>query len=274
MELSAHPKRIVQFALFEFTRFMFTKRGIIALIGFTAIWLIALYDFVAKAADIISSPHFADFVKQGFGLAGMSKLLDWPVAEMSIYWMIAAITFPFFTLFVASDQTCSDKQRGTIRFLSLRASRLEIMLGRFFGQLAVVSCLIIITLIAVISMAIYREPSNAMDAMSIAFELFFKLVIAVTPFVGVMTFFNSYLTSSKQAIIHFILFFAVGSILIGLGQHYIGDFVSWLLYIYPTHSFIDVVSLKADIIQSVVTPLVQTSVYLTLALVIMKRKAL
>lgn len=274
MEYMSNPKRIIRFAQFEFTRFLLSKRGMIATLGFSALWLIVLNEFVARAVDLLQNPGFKDFVQQAFGFAGMSRLLEWPVAEMTIYWLVAMSTFPLFAIFAASDQLCSDKQRGTIRFLALRASRFELMLGRFIGQVGVIATMILITLIAVMVMASLRDASMLVPGFEMAAMLFVKLNLVVLPFIAMMTLFNSYLTSSKQAIIHFILCYALVSIFFSLLSHYVWNDLDKLMYIMPNSMFSEVLSLRADFSVAVLMPILQTMAYLGLAYLIIRKKAI
>jgi len=98
-----------------------TKRGLLAVAAFTICWLLVLRYPIGQAVSIISSPEMAELAKQVFGAIGLSKLLDWPEAELAMYWLIALYSFPCFCLFICSDQIVGDKQRGTLRFLTLTA---------------------------------------------------------------------------------------------------------------------------------------------------------
>ena len=107
---------------------------------------------VSSATEIIFSDGFKIVASTLFGSLGLNALLEWPVAEFAIYWLVAVYSFPLFALFVTSDQTCSDKARGTLRFITLRATRSEILIGRFFGQFLIIVVLIFLTLIACIAL--------------------------------------------------------------------------------------------------------------------------
>ena len=101
---------------FELIRIFKTKNGLIALSAFCAVWFILLYYMVSSATEIIFSDGFKIVASTLFGSLGLNALLEWPVAEFAIYWLVAVYSFPLFALFVTSDQTCSDKARGTLRF--------------------------------------------------------------------------------------------------------------------------------------------------------------
>ena len=70
---------------------------------------------VAKGAAFFKDPQFERFMAQLLGEVGLETLSTWAVPELIVFWLVAVLTFPFFAMFSAADQLCSDKARGTIR---------------------------------------------------------------------------------------------------------------------------------------------------------------
>lgn len=256
-----HPKRLAQIAQFELVRLFLTKRGLLAVAAFAICWLLILRYPIAQSVTLISSPDFADLARQAFGAIGISKLLDWPESELAVYWLIALFSFPSFCLFLCSDQTVGDRQRGTLRFLSLRATRSEIIIGRFLGQLLILAALLFVTLMATVAMLGYREPSLLLSGLSRSFMLLFYLLVAVMPFIALMSFLNTFARSSRLAFVLAILFFAGGNIVIGL--------LTWqwpafevLNYIFPGYQLDLMAGQRAGITLALGLPLLQTAVLL------------
>jgi len=118
---------------FELKRGFATRRGMLSLVTFAVVWcVILLYPlrFVAELLlqekGLIQDFSFFDFI--GFGL-----IQQWPIPECGVFWHFALIIFPMLSITLAADQTCSDRERGTLRFIVLRSSRDSLFFGRFAG---------------------------------------------------------------------------------------------------------------------------------------------
>ncbi len=258
------PKRLANIALFELVRLSLTKRGLLAVAAFAICWLLILRYPVSQAVSLLNSPNVADFAESIFGAAGLSKLLTWPEAELVVYWLIALYSFPSFCLFLCADQTVGDRQRGTLRFLSLRATRGEIILGRFLGQVLILAVLLLLTLLATIAMLSYRDPALLTPAITLSALLFTYLVIAVMPFIALMSLLNTFASSARLAFVFAILVFAGGNIIVGL--------LTWqfpaldvLHSIFPGYQLDLMAGQNAGVLLSIGLPLAQTTILLVVA---------
>jgi len=258
---------------FELIRIFKTKNGLIALATFCAVWFVLLYYMVSSATEIIFSDGFKMVASTLFGALGLSALLKWPVAEFAIYWLVAVYSFPLFALFAASDQTCSDKARGTLRFITLRATRSEILLGRFLGQYIIIAILIFLTLVACVVLATIRDAVLFLPSIKQAAVLFLELSIIITPFIALMSFLNSLLSSAKMSIVISILFYTVCALLIAYVQFQFnsGEFLN---YIFPGTQISRVVSLQNLDFMHYLIPLMQSVVLLFAADKLLKRASL
>jgi ABC-type transport system involved in multi-copper enzyme maturation permease subunit len=262
--MQLHAKRLVNIALFELVRLFLTKRGLLAVAVLSICWLIVLRYAIGEAVNLLSSPDIAGFIDQIFGAIGLSKLLTWPEAELAVYWLIALYSFPIFCLFLCADQTVGDRQRGTLRFLSLRATRAEIILGRFIGQLLILIVLLSITLVATLAMLTYREPSLFFAGSSRSLVLLGYLVVAVMPYIALMSFINTFSRSARLAFIVAILFFVGGKIIVGLLAWTIPA-LEVLNYIFPGYQVADMAAQDAGLMLAVGLPLIQTMILLIFA---------
>lgn len=266
-------RRLTQIAGFELVRMFLTKRGLIALAAFTLVWLVILRYPIGQAVGIISSPDFEQIARDISGSIGLSKLLDWPEAEFAMYWLIALYSFPVFSLFICSDQTVGDRERGTLRFLSLRSTRFEILFGRFLGQLAVLTCLVGITLIATLAVLGFREPSLLAGGLGRAVSIFLILIVTFTPFVALMSLINTFASSSRLSIVLAILYFTAGGIIVGLLEWQIPA-LSVLDYLFPGVQIELLAGQNLPLLSALAIPLVQTAVLLAVAQRIFARSSL
>lgn len=265
--------RLTKIAGFELVRMFLTKRGLIALAAFALVWLVILRYPIGQAVGIISSPDFEQIARDISGSIGLSKLLDWPEAEFAMYWLIALYSFPVFSLFICSDQTVGDRERGTLRFLSLRSTRFEILFGRFLGQLAVLTCLVGITLIATLAVLGFREPSLLAGGLGRAVSIFLILIVTFTPFVALMSLINTFASSSRLSIVLAILYFTAGGIIVGLLEWQIPA-LSVLDYLFPGVQIELLAGQNLPLLSALAIPLVQTAVLLAVAQRIFARSSL
>ncbi|MFT6270332.1 MAG: ABC-type transport system involved in multi-copper enzyme maturation permease subunit [Alphaproteobacteria bacterium] len=258
------PKRLANIATFELVRLFLTKRGLVAVVAFAICWLLILSNLVAKAQPILSSPEFADFLSGVFGVIGLGKLLTWPEAELAVYWLIALYSFPSFCLFLCGDQTVGDRQRGTLRFLTLRATRTEILLGRFLGQVLIMAALLVLTTMATLAMLSYRDPALFASGLSRSFVLFAYLIISVMPFIALMSFLNTFASSARLAFVFAILIFTGGNIIIGLLTWQVPA-LDVLNFIFPGYQFEQMAGQNASLLLGIGLPLLQTAILLICA---------
>ena len=265
--------RLTQIAGFELVRMFLTKRGLIAMAAFALVWLLILRYPIGQAVSIISAPDFEQMVRDISGSIGLSKLLDWPEAEFAMYWLVALYSFPLFAIFISSDQTVGDRERGTLRFISLRATRFEILFGRFLGQLGVLACLLAITLVATLGVLGYRDPSLLMGGFMRALSIFMVMVIVLSPFVALMCLINTFARSSRLAIVLAILYFAGGGIVVGILAWQVPA-LNALDYIFPGVNSELLAGQNLPFLSALGVPLIQSAVFIAIAHKIFTRSSL
>ena len=271
--MNINLSRLAIIITFEIERLFKTKRGLLALLAFATIWFIILYYFVGSASAIVSSASFEGMAQQLFGTLGLSALLDWPVAEYAIYWLVAVYFFPSFSLLVCSDQFCSDKHRGTLRFITLRSSRAELILGRYLGQVLIMAILILMTSIATTILAISRDLSLLMPSLQIGAKLILELIIVVMPFIALMTLLNTVVNSARLAIVTATLIFALGPLCLAFIKYQFGQ-VFYLNMLFPGEQISNILSQSHTSTSQYILPLAQTLLLLITSHLLMKRASL
>ncbi|BBN81356.1 ABC transporter [Pseudoalteromonas sp. A25] len=265
--------RVWQLALFELTRLFATKRGLLALAAFAMVWLMILRYPIGHAVPFLSSPQFSDLAQELAGNIGLRELVSWPQAELAIFWLIALYSFPLFSLFVCSDQTVGDRQRGTLRFLRLRSTRDEILLGRFLGQFIILTSLITLTALATLGVMTYRAPELLLSGFVLAFKLAVQLSIVVMPFIALMSLLNLISSSSRLSIVLAILLFTLGNGILSLVTSYL-PFLELLFYAFPGVQLFDLAPQAGVPVVLWLIPLVQTCALLALSVFVFRRRSL
>ncbi|WP_434937469.1 ABC transporter permease [Shewanella sp. HL-SH8] len=261
-------------ACFELTKRFSSRSGIIALIAFIMVWSIILIYPVKEAASIIMQPSFKEFMAAVFGPTTLDKLFNWKVAEFAVFWVAALYLFPLFSIFISADQFSSDKQRGTLRFISLRVSRNSLFLGRFIGQVLIQSLLIVLTLIVAIALIMSRDSSLLFPAINTALIIFASVLIVVLPYIAMMALLSIIANSARQASIFAVILWIIVSLVITLINVQLPGFdvVSYLL---PGSQLSDMVNTKGlAAFAYTPIPLLQTVAILIIGRIVMQRSAL
>ncbi|MFK7890723.1 MAG: ABC transporter permease [Granulosicoccus sp.] len=216
----------------EVSRLLSTRRGLLSLIGFVALWLALLVYVILPAAtffDGASETGLSDLLLGVFGLGEAWR--KWPAPEIAIYWVLCLYLLPFFALLSAADQTASDRSRGTLRYLVLRCSRLQIYLGRFFGQCAILLLVILLTLASVVILIALDSPDRLREVITRVPVIVINLLLVVAPYIALMALVSAMARSARQATLYAVIFWVLASLLIAYVQARFEalGFLDWVL---------------------------------------------
>lgn len=266
-------QRIWTIVQFELIRLFGSKRGLITLAAFSCIWFLIYFYVINSAADFITSASFKNISQQVFGQLNLLNVLEWGVPQLAVYWLVAMYLLPMFALMFACDQTCSDRERGTLRFILLRTTRSELLLGRFLGQVLISFILITLTLSVSLILALVSGQTLTLDQMSIALKVLGQLILITLPFIGSMSLINSFVKTAKMSMVIYTLLYVLGGILINLIGYFAFD-VSVLFYLYPGEQIDRVLGFEASLFDQYLLPSIQTILYLVFANIALKRASL
>ena len=218
-------------ARFELIRLYSTRRGLLYLITFSVIWYFILFQLIVTAAEMLHQQSTEQNVA-AFGMFGFGSLVLWEVPEFAVYWRVSLFLFPILCIFLSADQTATDRERGTLRFLSLRCTRDGIFFGRFFGFMLIQCALIAATLISTILVVLWRDTSLLGASINSAFAIGLNLVFTLLPFTAMMSLLSATVRSPRQATVWAILILSlVGALLKGL-ENTVPD-LAFLKYLLP-----------------------------------------
>ncbi|MCE9678376.1 ABC transporter permease subunit [Shewanella sp. AS1] len=262
-------------AAFELKKILFSRRGLIGLFAFALVWFVLLWYPVRQASVYLFTPDIKQLLINVFGEASVSQLLSWQVAEMAVMRVAALYLFPLFSLFICADQFASDKTRGMFRFLSLRADRDTLFLGRIAGYLYIQALLLALTLIATLALACSRDSSLLLLGLGSGLFIFINIIIALLPFTAMMAILSLYANSSRQATIYAVLLLVGFSIINGILGHYLPSLNSILQWILPGAQLSQMINSHGFSQLSLYgVPLIQTALFLLLGRSYMGRIAL
>jgi len=216
---------------FELTKLFGTTRGWISIAAFVLIWLLVLLYVIEPGARFVGGPDTGSLVGVLLEHVGWQSLADWPAPELALYWLVALYLLPFFSIVIAADQMASDKARGTLRYLSLRASRTQLFLGRFVGQCAIQLLLILVTLGSVVALVAINSPERLTPVIERCPLVALNLLLVLLPYVALMACVSILAKSARQATLFAVIAWILVSIIIAYVQSRFGPMaiLDWVL---------------------------------------------
>ena len=240
----------------ELSRVFSSRQGLIYLAVFTFFWYLVINYGVIP-----------------FAMARAEQGSTWLAAVFKNYESIAVYGFALLCLFVGANQTGSDRERGTLRFISLRCSRDEIFFARFLSQVLIQYTLIIISLVMLVFLIVFQQGLDAMLLPS-AVLAGANIAIILLPFIALMALVSVWVSQSRQATFYAGLLWSLSSIVVGLINDYL-PILSPLNILVPGMQFSKLAELEGVAKLSLAyVPLLQCGLLLVAGRFAMARKAL
>lgn len=267
-------RNLLSIARFELVRVFATARGLLFALAFALVWFFILRYVVAGASHYLSGGQIEAMLRQLFGSNAASNGNVWTVPELLIFWLIGLYLLPLFTLLIAADQTASDKARGTLRLLNLRASRDSIFFGRFLGQMLIQGLLVLLALASTLALAILRDGSLLHEGLRTSAFVLTNMLLVLLPYTALMALVSVVARSARQATLYAVLLWIVCSVV-----------VAWLKSHWPELTLFDWLLPGAQIpalmlrqgweaFELAGVPLVQAGFLLLIGRTVMQRAAL
>ena len=264
-------RTIALIAWYELHRLFLTKRGLLSLSAFGLVWFLILRYAIYGAAQFFSVDQVGGVIASFFNSSIINNLMSWQVPELAMFWVVMLYLLPIFCVVLTADQTASDRARGTLRVLHLRASRDGIFFGRFVGQLLVLLFLIIIALATTLALVMMRDASQLLPALHFSMIVLVNLILVLLPYTALMAWVSSMARSARQATIYAVIIWIVCSILTG-----------WLSRQFPELWGLDMVLPGSQVssllklsgwntLSLALIPIIQTAILLFLGRMIMQR---
>lgn len=256
----------------ELQRAFTTRRGITVMVAFALIWSLILIYVVARAGAWLSGE--GKMLRLPINSELVNSLLNWQVAEFSVFWVIALYLSPLFCLLMAADQTASDRARGTLRLLSLHTTRGTIFFGRFAGWMIVQALFLAVLVTATFAIATLRDQTLVVPAMDAAAMVFVNLLFLIAAFTAAMALISLFTTSARQAIVWAVILWILATLLIWILTKYVpaASNLSWLLPGAQIKSLLYYNNWQS--MQLAIIPLAQAAALLITGYVVMKRRDL
>ena len=267
-------KQLLLICQFELKRLFFTRKGLLYLITFAVVWYFILLYPIRFAADLLGQNQGSRHGGSFFEFLGFGSILNWQIPEFGVYWRFALVMFPLLCVVIAADQTCSDRERGTLRFLALRVSRDGLFFGRFTGVMVTQTVLILATLLTTLALAMFRDASLLSAALNNAMAITVNLIIVLLPFTAMMAALSATVKTARQVTVWAILIWSFLSGIIGGLSSYLPA-LNNLKVLIPGFQMSGLAQLSEwQALQLAYIPLLQTLVLLGVGRWIMSRQTL
>ncbi|MCK5829838.1 MAG: ABC transporter permease subunit [Methylococcales bacterium] len=259
---------------FELKRLFSTRKGLLYIITFAVVWYFILLYPIRYASDLLGRQQSSGHGSTFFEFIGFGSLMNWQIPEFGVYWRFALIMFPILCISITADQTCSDRERGTFRFLTLRISRGRLFFGRFMGAMVIQAILIITTLITTLVLTVYRDGSLLSSAFNSSVAIAVNLLIVLLPFTAMMAALSATIKSAKQSTVWAILIWSfLAGIISGLSSYI--PVLDNLKVLIPGYQMTELAQLSEwQPLHLAYVPLLQSFVLLIIGYWIMSRQTL
>ncbi|NND91814.1 MAG: ABC transporter permease subunit [Granulosicoccus sp.] len=223
--------RVLLVARDEVLRLLSTRRGLLALLGFLLIWAAVLNYGILPAARFFTGASESGLSELVLPRLGLSEWQHWPAPALAVYWVVSLYLLPLMALITSADQTASERSRGTLRFLVLRCSRLEIFIGRFAGQCVIMGLVILATLASVLIVILAQSPVQFAASLAHSPVILINLVLLVLPYIALMAWVSVMARSARQATLYAVIIWLGVSLLVGFLQSRLGGLtiLDWAL---------------------------------------------
>ncbi len=205
---------------FELKRGFASRKGLLSVVTFAVVWYFILLYPLRFAAELLVQENGLKQNFSFFDVIGFGSIQHWPIPEFGVYWHFALIIFPMLSITLAADQTCSDRERGTLRFIVLRSSRDSLFFGRFAGVMIIQTLLIGATALSTLALILYRDATLFSSAIPDLLAIIINLILAILPFTAMMAALSAKVKSARQATVWAILIWTfLAGILSGLAYY-------------------------------------------------------
>ncbi len=223
--------RMIALAQDEILRLLSTHRGLFSLLGFALIWAGVLNYGILPASAFFVGANESGLSELLLPRLGLSAWQAWPAPELAVYWVVSLYLLPLMALLTSADQTASDRSRGTLRYLVLRCSRLEIFFGRFLGQCVIMTLLILVTLGTVLMVIAGNSGEYLAASLGRAPVILVNLTLLVLPYIALMAWVSVMARSARQATLYAMVIWLSVSLLVSYLQARFGPLalLDWVL---------------------------------------------
>ena len=240
----------------EMARLFKTRRGLVVLVLFGIMWTMSMFliNYLYESA----SENLTQLTKAG-------ELYTGPL-PMYFIWAVGLFVFPLVPMLLCTDLLVSDLQRGTVRFLLLRSTRVDFVIGRFLGQIINLTILVYVGLTITLGLFNYWGYIQPLEQLITLAIYGANFLILCLPILGMVALFSTFATKPLRVMLWCMLFWSTSSMFIWCMPDPFG-IIHWVGYLVPGHQIDDLVQLKSwETFKLAPIAIGQTAIFLALTL--------
>lgn len=265
---------LIRISAFELKRSFATRKGLLSLVTFAVIWYFILLYPLRFTAELIVQEKGLQAGFSIFDVIGFGAIQHWPIPEFGVFWHFSLMIFPMLSIMLAADQTCSDRERGTLRFIVIRSSRDRIFFGRFIGVMMIQALWISVAAFSTFALTLARDASLLSFVLPDLPILIVNLILVALPFTAMMAALSVQVKSARQATLWAILIWMFLAGIISSLAYYLPA-LAFLKCLIPGYQLSDLAQLSGwHTLSLAYIPLLQSLILLIFGRWIMARQAL
>jgi hypothetical protein len=193
-------QRIVLLLRFDLYYSLTRLKGWVFLAPFSLFWLLILYSVNKGVSGILQSQEGIMASSAIYGTDGALNLFIEHPPSISLFYLVALSTMPFFMVLAGYDQFSSDFGSGFFRFLIARCKRIEIFLARFLSVLSLIAGSFLIVAVNCAIISISNDAYPTMDVLLYSTQVYFTLLLYALAFIAYMSLISSLVRSTLAAL--------------------------------------------------------------------------
>lgn len=195
-------KRIFIIAFFDLGHTLFRLKGLVFLIPFLFFWYLMLRFLLNNGGELLTSAQSLLFFSWLLNKAEIAqKLLILHPPTLSVFFIVALGTVPFFAMLSGNDQTAGDSGRQSFRYFLTRATRAEIYSGRFLSQYILMIFAFLLIVVAAALISARNDQFSNTDIIEYALNIYLLILVYILPFVAFMSLISALMSSALSSLL-------------------------------------------------------------------------
>ena len=193
--------RILILAAFDLRHSIFRLKGLVFLIPCLFFWYLVLKFLWENGEKLLASREGILFFSWLLRPEIAQTLLIQHPPTLSMFFIIALGTTPFFAMLSGNDQLASDAGKFTFRFFLTRCTRAEIFAGRFISHYLLFAITTLLAGSLATAISLHNDQHTTADIIEYAAEVNGLLLLYMVPYSAYMAAISALMSSALSALL-------------------------------------------------------------------------
>lgn len=263
--------KIIITAQLELRRQFLTSTGWLLLLVASILWWLIYSQIILNLTHVVDNSQYYQPLKNIFEKVGFADISEWRNPQLGIYWNLSILLIPTICMLFFSDILASSKKSGSLRFILMRTSTTEFIMGRYIGRLVSLLVIFYSTLLSLIFVLLIDDVSQWYKLIDNLPMLIFYVAILCLPASAFMLFCSLVMnTASKALFLAAVFYIVIKGLLFSLDGA--GSYFYMFNYLIPGTGFSDLKNYHQWPPHSIwLTSCLQCAAYLSASIILIKR---